>query len=99
MSYSFRKSNRWKKKFMSQIKFVIIGLTISLPLVGCNRCNQQADNLQELTEAIIGKHTIVFTEPPTRIPNRNSVDAPLPVSYTHLKREKSYFATELQGMA
>lgn len=77
MSYSFRKSNRWKKKFMSQIKFVIIGLTISLPLVGCNRCNQQADNLQELTEAIIGKHTIVFTEPPTRIPNRNSVDAPL----------------------
>ena len=39
-------------------------------------CNDLSDSEQQ-SEAIIRKHTIRFTEPPKRIPNRNSVDAPL----------------------
>lgn len=60
---------------MSYTKNIVAGLIVSLLLVGCDR--QQTNALQEQAETVISKHTIRFTEPPKRIPNRNSVDAPL----------------------
>lgn len=38
--------------------------------------NERNDR-EELAERIISKHTVRFTQPPQRIPNRSSVDAPL----------------------
>ena len=60
---------------MSYTKNIVASLIVSLLLVGCDR--QQTNALQEQAETVISKHTIRFTEPPKRIPNRNSVDAPL----------------------
>lgn len=60
---------------MSYTKNIVASLVVSLLLVGCDR--QQTNALQEQAETVISKHTIRFTEPPKRIPNRNSVDAPL----------------------
>lgn len=53
---------------------MMLGLSaLSLFLFSCN------DKIvpEQQSEAIIRKHTVRFTEPPKRIPNRNSVDAPL----------------------
>ena len=53
---------------------MMLGLSaLSLFLFSCNDQN----SLEQQSEAIIRKHTVRFTEPPKRIPNRNSVDAPL----------------------
>ena len=53
---------------------MILGLSaLSLFLFSCNDQNSP----EQQSEAIIRKHTVRFTEPPKRIPNRNSVDAPL----------------------
>lgn len=60
---------------MSYIKSIGIGFAISLLLTGCGR--QQANAILEQSEVIISKHTVRFTQPPKRIPNRSSVDAPL----------------------
>ena len=72
---------------MSYTKNIVASLIVSLLLVGCDR--QQTNALQEQAETVISKHTIRFTEPPKRIPNRNSVDAPLSVSYTHLRAHET----------
>lgn len=60
---------------IKHINIIVVSLAVSLLMTGCDR--QQANALQKQAEAIICKHTIRFTEPPKRIPNRNSVDAPL----------------------
>lgn len=40
-------------------------------------CDQRDADTRKQTEAIIRKHTLRFTEPPRKIPGRQSVDAPL----------------------
>lgn len=60
---------------MSSIKSIGIGFAVSLLLTGCGQ--QQANAVLEQSEVIISKHTVRFTQPPERIPSRNSVDAPL----------------------
>ncbi|WP_233564311.1 MULTISPECIES: hypothetical protein [Parabacteroides] len=55
---------------------LLMALGLSALSVFLFSCNDLSDSEQQ-SEAIIRKHTIRFTEPPKRIPNRNSVDAPL----------------------
>lgn len=55
---------------------LLMALGLSALSVFLFSCNELSDSEQQ-SEAIIRKHTIRFTEPPKRIPNRNSVDAPL----------------------
>lgn len=53
-----------------QIIPYIVFLLVCLPLSAFSQGSRQA-------EQIISKHTVVFNEPPKRIPNRSAVDAPL----------------------
>ncbi|MCS2891638.1 hypothetical protein NXY11_16235 [Parabacteroides faecis] len=55
---------------------LLMALGLSALSVFLFSCNELSDSEQQ-SEVIIRKHTIRFTEPPKRIPNRNSVDAPL----------------------
>jgi hypothetical protein len=52
---------------------------IGISILFLSACNTQLDNVDdaEPASAIISKHVIRFTQPPTRIPAKVSVDAPL----------------------
>lgn len=58
---------------MKNINFTATLLVGILVILSSSSYKKQPEQI----EAIIGKHTIQFTQPPQRIPSRHSVDAPL----------------------
>lgn len=62
-------------KDIKEISIALGAFLLCLLHFSCER-NERNDR-EELAERIISKHTVRFTQPPKRIPNRSSVDAPL----------------------